>query len=72
MYHNGHLAISSVYLSSPLVGHLSDTPRRRLVKTRDSARIQMKLLRAPPGSLKSLAYSAVSRYLSLMSYPKDY
>ena len=32
--------IISVYLSSLPVAHLSDAPRRRLVVTRDSARIQ--------------------------------
>ena len=32
--------IISVYLSSRPVVHLSDAPRRRLVVTRDSARIQ--------------------------------
>ena len=34
------LLIISVYLSSLQVAHLSDTPRRRLVVTGDSARIQ--------------------------------
>ena len=34
------LLIISVYLSSLPVAHLSDAPRRRLVVTGDSARIQ--------------------------------
>ena len=32
--------VISVYLSSPPVAHLRDAPRRRLVVTGDSARIQ--------------------------------
>ena len=36
----GLILIISVYLSSLPVAHLSDAPRRRLVVTGDSARIQ--------------------------------
>ena len=44
--------VISVYLSSLPVVHLSDAPRRRIVVTGDSARIQdetTELLRIPPG-----------------------
>ena len=34
----------SVYLSSLLVAHLSDAPRRRLVVTEDSVRIQAEVV----------------------------
>ena len=43
-----------VYLSSLPVAHLSDAPRRRLVVTGDSARIQKELLKASPGLLNVL------------------
>ena len=38
--HRTFLLMIFVYLSSLPVAHLSDTPRRRLVVTGDSARIQ--------------------------------
>ena len=65
---NGWLVIS-IYLLSPPVTHLSDAPRKWLVVTRDSARIQNK---TTPGSLMCSAYSTVTQDLGLMSHPKDY
>ena len=53
--------VISVYLLLLPVAHLSDAPRRHLDVTGNSARIQDKLLRAPPGSLTCSAYSTSHR-----------
>ena len=70
-YSFGDWLVISGYLSSLPVAHLSDDPRRRLVNTGDSTRIQDKLLRIPPGSLTCSVYSTVTRDLGLKSHPKD-
>ena len=59
----------SVYLLSLPFAHLSDAPRRRLVITRDSARIQDATTQ--PGSLTCSVYSTVTRYFGFKSHPKD-
>ena len=58
-----------VYLSSLPVAHLSDAPRRRLVVTGDSARVQDETVE---NFFTRSVYSTVTRDLGLTSHPKDY
>ena len=54
----------------PPVAHLSDTPRKWLLRGIVQG-YRTKLLRALPGCLTCLAYSTVTRDLGLTSHPKD-
>ena len=49
-----------MYLSSLTVAHLSEALRSWLVVTGDSARIQQKIQRAPPGSSTYSVYITVT------------
>ena len=65
--------VISVYFSLLPVAHLSDTPRRQLVVTGDSASIQDETTESFAWFSNVLGvYSNVTRDLGLMSHPKDY
>ena len=66
------LLVIFVYLLSLPVAHQSDAPGRRLIVTGDSARIQDKTTRIPPGSLTCSAYSAIIWDTGVKPRPKDY
>ena len=61
--------VTSIYLSSLPVAHLSDTPRRWLVVTWHSARI---LDETAESSSWFSAHSIITQDCGLTSYPKDY
>ena len=64
--------VISVYLSLLPVAYLSDAPRRRLVVTGDSARIQDETTESSTWLFNVLTYSTVTRDLGLTSRPKGY
>ena len=57
--------VISLYLSSLPIAYLSDAPRRRLVVTRDSARIQNETTESSACSLACSLYSTVTREFGL-------
>ena len=56
-YQGWKIMFVSVYLSSQPVAHLSNAPRRLLIVTGNSARLQDKTTESSSGSLKSSVYT---------------